>query len=169
MGKIGEVVKKNREILMYLIFGVLTTVVSFAVYFAVLRAGSALLPDDAGEGALWWVRTAAQVLQWIAGVLFAFFTNKKYVFLDENRERSHVWRKLAEFSASRVATLLLDTGITFGAVALLTAVGYRAVELSLGAFTLNISADFIAKVLAAVFVIVGNYVLSKVFVFRRGR
>lgn len=152
---------KHREIILYLIFGVLTTAVSFAVYFLLFHVGTALL----GDAYAWHVRVAAQILQWVAGVLFAFFTNKKYVFGDNNTETGHMWRKLAEFSASRVATLLLDTALTFGVVALLGAISYEAILLPL--VNIPLSADLIAKCVAAVFVIVGNYVLSKLFVFRR--
>ena len=158
-----SLLEKYREILLYLIFGVLTTAVSFAVYFLLFNGGVALL----GEAYAWHVRVAAQILQWLAGVLFAFFTNKKYVFGDRNTEARHMWRKLGEFSLSRVATLLLDTVLTFGVVALLGYLSYEAILLPL--VNIPLSADLIAKCVAAVFVIVGNYVLSKLFVFRKAK
>ena len=76
-----------------------------------------------------------------------------------------MWRKLWEFSLSRVATLLLDTVLTFGVVALLGYLSYEAVPLPV--VNIPLSADLIAKCVAALFVIVGNYVLSKLFVFRK--
>ena len=153
--------QKYREILLYLIFGVLTTAVSFATYFLLFHGGVALL----GETYAWHVRVAAQILQWVAGVLFAFFTNKKYVFGDTNTESRHMWHKLGEFSLSRVATLLLDTALTFGIVAMLHSIAYEAISLPI--VNIPLSADLIAKCVAALFVIVGNYVLSKLFVFRK--
>ena len=155
--------EKYREILLYLVFGVLTTVVSFATYFLIFNGGVALL----GQPYEWHVRIAAQILQWVAGVIFAFFTNKRYVFGDTNTESRHVWRKLGEFSLFRVVTLLLDTALTFGIVALLDYLAYRAILLPL--IHIPLSADLIAKCVAAVFVIVGNYVLSKLFVFRKAK
>ena len=155
--------EKYREILLYLLFGVLTTAVSFATYFLIFHGGVSLF----GASYEWHVRAAAQVLQWVAGVLFAFFTNKKYVFGDTNGEARHMWRKLGEFSLSRVATLLLDTALTFGIVALLDSLTYEAILLPL--INIPLSADLIAKCVAAVFVIVGNYVLSKLFVFRKAK
>ena len=110
--------EKYREIILYLIFGVLTTAVSFITYFLLFHVGVSLI----GAAYEWYVRIAAQILQWVAGVLFAFFTNKKYVFGDTNTQTRHMWRKLAEFSASRVLTLVLDTVLTFGIVALLGAI-----------------------------------------------
>ena len=155
--------QKYREILLYLFFGVLTTAVSFATYFLLFHGGVALL----GETYAWHVRVAAQILQWVAGVLFAFFTNKKYVFGDTNTESRHMWHKLGEFSLSRVATLLLDTALTFGIVALLHSIAYEAISLPI--VNIPLSADLIAKCVAALFVIVGNYVLSKLFVFRKAK
>ena len=155
--------QKYREILLYLIFGVLTTAVSFATYFLLFHGGVSLL----GETYAWHVRVAAQILQWVAGVLFAFFTNKKYVFGDTNTESRHMWHKLGEFSLSRVATLLLDTALTFGIVALLHSIAYEAISLPI--VNIPLSADLIAKCVAALFVIVGNYVLSKLFVFRKAK
>ncbi len=155
--------EKYREIILYLIFGVLTTAVSFITYFLLFHVGVSLI----GAAHEWYVRIAAQILQWVAGVLFAFFTNKKYVFGDTNTQTRHMWRKLAEFSASRVLTLVLDTVLTFGIVALLAALSYEAILLPL--VKIPLSADLIAKCVAAVFVIVGNYVLSKLFVFRKSR
>ena len=155
--------QKYREILLYLFFGVLTTAVSFATYFLLFHGGVALL----GASYEWHVRTAAQILQWVAGVLFAFFTNKKYVFGDTNTESRHMWHKLGEFSLSRVATLLLDTALTFGIVALLHSIAYEAISLPI--VNIPLSADLIAKCVAALFVIVGNYVLSKLFVFRKAK
>lgn len=153
--------QKYREILLYLFFGVLTTAVSFATYFLLFHGGVALL----GETYAWHVRVAAQILQWVAGVLFAFFTNKKYVFGDTNTESRHMWHKLGEFSLSRVATLLLDTALTFGIVAMLHSIAYEAISLPI--VNIPLSADLIAKCVAALFVIVGNYVLSKMLVFRK--
>ena len=64
-------------------------------------------------------------------------------------------------------TLVLDTVLTFGIVALLGALSYEAILLPL--VKIPLSADLIAKCVAAVFVIVGNYILSKLFVFRKSR
>ena len=74
---------KYREIIMYLIFGVLTTLVGWAVYYGILAAGRAVFAiptDDVSSGKYIAIYTAAQVIQWICAVLFAFFTNKKWVF-----------------------------------------------------------------------------------------
>ena len=166
---IKKLFEKYREIIVYIGVGLLTTLVAYGVRFAVLYPFAALLSIDLGvnnaEATV--LRTAAITVGWVAGVIFAFFTNKKYVFGDTNTQTRHMWRKLAEFSASRVLTLVLDTVLTFGIVALLGALSYEAILLPL--VKIPLSADLIAKCVAAVFVIVGNFILSKLFVFRKSQ
>ena len=73
MEKIKALCKKHREILMYLLFGVLTTAVGWIVYFAVLWAlkGVMGIPvDDTTSAKYFGAYTAAQVIQWVAAVLW---------------------------------------------------------------------------------------------------
>ena len=150
-----------REIAVYLLFGVLTTVVAMATYFGILWFGEHKLninPDDAEFNM---VRIVAEVLQWIMAVLFAFFTNKKWVFKDADTSIS-TGIQLLRFSSSRLATLGLDALITLGTVWLLQALSYETKTL-LG---IGITADLIAKLLASVAVVISNYILSKLFVFK---
>lgn len=155
--------KENlREIAVYLLFGVLTTVVSMGTYFGVLFIGEELLfisPDDKIFNV---VRVVAEILQWVLAVLFAFFTNKKWVFTNADDNVSTT-QQLMRFSASRLATLGVDALITFGTVWILLEVGYDEKSV-LG---IAISADLIAKLLASVVVVISNYVLSKLFVFKK--
>ena len=150
-----------REIAVYLIFGVLTTVVSMATYFGTLWFGERIMlisPDNAKFNL---VRIVAEILQWVLAVLFAFFTNKKWVFKDADSSVS-TGTQLLRFSTSRLATLGLDALITLGTVWILLALGYQAITL-LG---FAISADLIAKLAASVVVVISNYILSKLFVFK---
>lgn len=153
--KIKQLFEKYREIIVYLIFGVLTTIVGMGSYFIILRIGG-LISGDVNAEPSYLLRTIAQILQWIFSVLFAFFTNRKYVFLVKSNESTT--KQLIKFSSTRVVTLLLDTLITFSLVALLDAVSYVTIWI----FT----KDFIAKFVAAVFVVIGNYILSKFLVFK---
>lgn len=133
-----DLYKKYKEIINYLIFGVLTTVVSLVVYYGCVL--TFLDPESA------WQLQAANVISWIAAVTFAYFTNRKYVF--ESNSSSWI-REAAAFYGSRVTTLLLDMACMF---LLVTALGWN---------------DKIAKIIVQVFVVIGNYILSKFFVFRR--
>ena len=155
------------ELVTYVFFGVLTSAVSMITYFAVLLAGEYGMHIDPSEGRFYAIRVTAQILQWVLAVLFAFYTNKKWVFVSANKEVSTA-KQLLTFSASRLLTLGFDTVITLGTVALLQASNYQGVEIDfLVKFTLN--ADVIAKIVASVVVVILNYVFSKLFVFRTAK
>lgn len=166
--KIKALVEKYKEIIMYLVFGVLTTFVGWAVYFGVMYIGKAALgiPSEVTSGGKYFaLYTAAQVIQWVAAVLFAYFTNRKWVFTAADRN-APVLRQLGVFAAGRLATFGLDYVVTYfgtiGLAALLPSL--NSVELLGRDFNLN---EIGAKVAAAVIVIIGNYVFSKLFVFKK--
>lgn len=168
MNKIKELIRKHREVVTYLFFGVLTTLLSWVVYFAVLWAWKGIfsLPvDDTSSGMYIAGYTVAQVVQWVAAVLFAFFTNRKWVFTDADRDVS-VGVQLVKFSGGRVITFFIDYAVT-----LFVAMGVAALIPSLTGVMLfgrewNF-AEIGAKVLAAVIVIICNYIFSKIFVFKK--
>ena len=159
--------KLTREVLMYLLFGVLTTLVGWIVYFAIMIGGRILLDlpqDDTASGAYFALYTAAQLIQWVCAVLFAFFTNRKWVFTDADRSKN-VLLQLLTFSGGRVVTLVLDYAITLFGGMLLVRLLPALNSVALGALDLNVNEIF-AKIVAAVVVIVGNYFFSKFLVFK---
>ncbi len=158
---------KHREVLMYLIFGVMTTFVGWGVYYAVLLSGRAIFDIPAEETAsvrYFALYTAAQIIQWVCAVLFAFFTNRAWVFTEADKSTS-LWKQLLPFAGGRVVTLGLDfvitLGLTLGLGALIPA--WTAAELFGKTWNL---CEIFSKVVAAVVVIVANYVISKLFVFK---
>ena len=138
MKKVWDLYKKYEEIINYLIVGVLTTIVSLAVYYLLVYI--ILDPNKAIQLQI------ANIVSWVAGVVFAFGTNRKYVFKSKNK---NIIKEATSFVGSRVATLLMDMGIMCISVTL---------------FKMN---DKIAKIISQVVVIVANYVLSKLFVFKQ--
>ena len=154
-----ELFKKYREIIVYLFFGVITTLVSMGVYFAILAMAEHLwaISPEASEFNL--IRLAAQVLQWIAGVLVAFYTNKKWVFNAGGTTSKETVRELLKFAFGRVGTLGLDTLLTFGTVWLLGALNYVPFKL-----ILTFTADLWSKIVSSIVVIVSNYIISKFIV-----
>lgn len=158
---------QKRELVRYLVFGIATTLVGWAVYFAVLLSGRAILglpTEDTHSVTYLTIYTAAQVIQWIAAVLFAFFTNKKWVFTDA--DPAPILKQLGIFASGRVLTFFLDYAVTFfGALALSYLLPFfNNTELLGRSFNLN---EIAAKLLAAVLVIIGNYVFSKLLVFKK--
>lgn len=156
-----ELLKKHRELISYIFFGVVTTAVSFAVYFTILAGAEHVLLLNTASGEFYAVRLVAQVLQWVAGVLVAFFTNKKWVFKAKSTEKGQAAREFFGFTLSRVGTLLLDTALTIGVVWLMQNAGYQPFKI-----IIEFTADVWAKGIASVAVIIANYVLSKYVVFK---
>ncbi len=159
---------RYREVLMYLVFGVLTTFVGWGVYYAVLLGGRAIfsIPTTEVTGTRYlMLYTAAQIIQWICAVLFAFFTNRAWVFTEADRQAS-VTKQLLTFSGGRVVTLGLDYVITFALTVGLAALFPSWIAAELLGRTLNLC-EILSKLVAAVVVIVCNYVISKLFVFKK--
>ena len=156
--------ERLSEIASYLLFGVLTTAVAMLTYFGVLWFGEGVLSMHPSASEFYSVRLAAELLQWVVAVLFAFFTNKRWVFKNADNEASTA-KQLAIFAGGRLLTLGLDTALTLGTVWILQTVGYETATLSL-IITLPLSADFVAKMVASVFVVISNYFISKIFVFK---
>lgn len=138
MTSVKNLIKKYREIIMYLIFGVLTTVVSLASYY--LLVYTVLNPNNAFQLQL------ANVISWIVGVAFAYFTNRSMVFESKNQNKL---KEAGNFVLARLVTLFMDMAIMFVGVTLLH------------------SNDKILKLVSQVLVIVSNYVFSKLFVFKK--
>ena len=165
--KIKALWTKYREVLMYLIFGGLTTVVGFGVYYAVLLGGRAILGipvEETTSARYWGLYTAAQIIQWVCAVLFAFFTNRAWVFTDADKSTS-MWNQLLPFAGGRLVTLGLDYVITFGLTLALVALIPAWTAAELFGKTWNLCEIF-SKVVAAVVVIVANYFISKLLVFK---
>ena len=129
----------KKEIILYLIFGVLTTVVSLAAYY--LCTITFLNPNNAIEIQI------ANIISWITCVTFAFFTNRKYVF--ESKE--DIKKEGIKFYISRLSALLIDVVMIFIFVSLLK---------------IN---DKIIKLVNQVIIIIFNYIASKLFVFKKGK
>ena len=166
--KLDEKKKKALwELFTYVFFGILTSAVSMVTYFAIIWMGEAVLKLDPNDGSFYAVRITAQILQWVLAVLFAFYTNKKWVFTSADKNVS-TWKQLVTFSGSRLVTLGMDTVITLGTVAVLQGSGYTGIVIDF-MIRFTLTADIIAKIAASVVVIIANYVFSKLFVFRASK
>ena len=95
-----------RDILLYLIFGVLTTAVNYAVYLPLYNLLS-------------WSGSLSNVVAWVAAVAFAFVTNKPFVFKSHDWSAKVLLPELAKFVSCRLGSGILETAIIFVAVDLL--------------------------------------------------
>ena len=133
---------KYKEIINYLIFGVLTTFVNLIVKYVLLfTILDATKPIE--------LQTAI-IISWIVAVLFAYFTNRKFVFESTTENKL---KEFVSFVVARISTLLLEMLIMWFFVTLLKLNS----DLYVVIFTL----------IAQVAVIIGNYIFSKLFVFKK--
>ena len=136
--RIKDIYHKYHEIINYLIVGMLTTFVSLGTYFiCVTTFLDAKIP---------WQLQMANIISWSAAVIFAYAMSSRYVF---DSKDARLLREGLAFFASRFGTLLLDMGIMFITV---TICGMN---------------DKIAKLIVQAVVTVGNYLLSKFWVFHK--
>ena len=132
----AEFLKKHRHIIFYLIFGVLTTAVNFVVYYICAR----ILNIDT---------VPSTIIAWVAAVLFAYITNRKWVFESQVTTRKGILIEIAMFFLFRLATGILDTVIMY-------------ITVDVWAFN-----ELIMKIISNIIVIILNYVFSKLLIFRK--
>ena len=128
--------EKHKQILLYILFGGFTTVVSigsFVLFVSVMGMNELV----------------ANVLSWLLAVGFAYITNRIWVFCSRTQGRE-LGKEVVTFYSGRLLTLAMEEGF------LLVFVTW-----------LHLNSTVI-KVLAQVAVLIGNYVISKFFIFRKG-
>lgn len=136
MNKILELIKKYKELIVYGIFGVLTTIVDFGTYYVLTNVIGA-------------EENLSNVLSQITAIVFAFITNKIFVFEDRKNGFIDVVMQFTKFFSMRLVSLLINSGLFWIMVE----------KLSVN--------DFVTKASVAVIVIILNYVFSKLFIFKK--
>ena len=138
---------KLKELFLYGIFGVLATILNIVLYRVLSGVMNHLI---------------ANAIAWVICVLFAFVTNKFFVFESKSFETKLVLKELAAFTAARLATGVFDELFMFTAVDLL-----KCGQMNLEAFGLTINGATIAKIISNIIVIIFNYIFSKLFIFAK--
>ncbi len=135
--KIKALCIKYREIVAYLIVGVLNTLVSWAAWF--LCAYTIL------DAKIVWHNFLLSLISWVVGVVFGYFMNRKFVF---QSKELNMWKEFLQFSGGRVSTWILDEVMMI---------------LMVNVWTIN---EGFSKIFVSVLVMIGNYIISKFFVFK---
>ena len=137
MNTIKTYYTRYRELIVYLIVGVATTIVSWIAY-AICR----LIMDVSNPI----IMQIAVIIRWTVGVTFAYFTNRAFVFQSKNPK---MLQEAISFTSSRLVTLGLEMFIMW----LFPTVFHVG--------------DWISTFIAAVVVTITNYIFSKFIVFRK--
>lgn len=134
-----EIFLKYEEFLVYIVVGCTTTIVSWACKFL----ANILFFHNASEHNTF-ETTVLSIVCWVSGVIYAYFTNRAYVF----KSKDPMWPEAGKFVVSRISTFFLDFFIML-------------------IFDTLLGVNFyIATFISAVLVFITNYVFSKILVFK---
>lgn len=134
--------KKYEEQFNYLVFGFLAFLVNMAAYWVAAE----VLGADNDKIVLVQIAT---LFAWVVAVLFAYWTNRTFVFKSDIRDKEGVWKEFFSFIGARVVTGVMEQGIMF------LMVGKADID------------DMISKFVCNVVVIISNYIFSKLWVFKK--
>ena len=143
---------KHKELILYAVFGGLTTVVNLSAFYIT----ECLLGD--GEKSY----LINNAIAWFIAVVFAYITNKLFVFESRSRDIRLVIKELVGFFGARVFSFLAEEA---GLVVFVEVLSFDRLQLSVAGFEL--SGELIAKIILAVLVVVLNYFFSKFVVFKK--
>lgn len=160
---IGKLIDKlfTKEIVTYVFFGVLTTVINF-IAFAVFKkifssiGWEGVINKIIPEGnALYNIFSGgtdyldANCIAWVISVVFAFMTNKLWVFDSKSWKPAVAGKEFTAFIGARIFSFVIETAMMFVLVSLISC------------------PEMVAKILVGIFVVILNYVFSKLFIFRK--
>lgn len=128
--------RKHQEGMRYLVFGGLATVVNiiiFAICGKILNFST----------------TISNIIAWILSVLFAYTTNKLWVFESKTENKKDLIKEIASFFGARIFTLVVETIFLW---AVIDKLGFN---------------DILMKILSNIIVIILNFILSKIWIFKK--
>lgn len=140
MKKIKVLYIKHKEIINYLIVGILTTFVSLSTYFLTINV---ILPEKSDLNV-----QISNIISWICAVTFAYYTNRIYVFQSSSKNKEKV-KEIIKFFTSRILSLIIDMFFMY--------ILYSVLKVN----------DSISKLIVQVVVTILNYIFAKMVVFNR--
>ena len=160
---IGKIIDKlfTKEIITYIFFGVLTTVVNLITFYVFKRIFisigwdgifNSFIPEGSALQKIFVGGTDyldANFIAWVVGVIFAFVTNKLWVFDSKSWAPSVAGKEFTGFMGARIFSFVIETVAMFIFVTLLS---------------VN---DFISKIIVGIIVIILNYIFSKLLIFKK--
>lgn len=136
--KLADIYRKHKEGMRYLVFGALSTVINIIV-FAICSKMANLST------------TISNIIAWIIAVLFAYVTNKLYVFDSKTVKLKDIAREIFSFFSARIATLVIETAFLW---VVIDKLGFN---------------DILMKIISNIIVIILNYIFSKIFIFKKDK
>ncbi len=134
--KLADWYREHKEGMRYLVFGLLTTLLNLLIFTICCRIIKIQV-------------VISNIISWIIAVLFAYVTNKLYVFDSKVIQKKELAREIISFFYARIVTLVIETIFLWITV----------IKLGLN--------EIIMKIIANIIVIILNFVFSKVFIFKK--
>lgn len=158
--------QNRREMIAYVAFGFITTAIGLPIYLGAFEVAEHLFGVDIADkttAVYTLVYVLAQVIKWIVTVVITFFIHRKWVFHSSGPIR----KQFFFFCSSRLVTFFLDLAATYGFIHLFSLwLKPHNTPVLLG---ISLSAELWAKLVVAILVIILNYIISKLLVFRKRR
>lgn len=152
MKKIIELMNKYKELILYVVFGVLTTAVNIVAFWVCGK----ILGDE--------LYLISNAIAWFAAVVFAYFTNKLFVFESRSFDLRTVIKEVGVFFAARAFSFGVEEG---GMWLFIDVLNFG--EFSIEILGFEIDGQMITKIIFSVIVIVLNYFTSKFIAFKKKR
>lgn len=133
---VNKISSKYKEVIFYIFFGVLTTVVNYVTYFIFTREFNANF-------------LLSNIVAWLFSVIFAYITNKIWVFHSNKRNIIDLIKEVSLFISARIFSGILDTVLLF--------LFYNYLGIN----------DFVVKIFNGILVVILNYFFSKLVIFRK--
>lgn len=130
--------KKYKETILYLIFGVLSTIVNIGVYLFCTRGLNIEI-------------LKANAIAWIAAVLFAYITNKLFVFESKNINIVFLIKEFTAFVSCRALSGIIEMSLMY---------------IMINVVLMN---DFIVKITTNIVVVILNFIFSKLIIFKKNK
>lgn len=160
---IGKLIDKffTKEIVSYIFFGVMTTLVNLAVFYLTKQIFAAIgwngvfntiVPADSKIVELFSGGSEyldANLIAWVAGVIFAFVTNKLFVFESKSWKPSVAGKEFTGFVGARVFSLVVEM---LGMFVMVTLLEWN---------------ELVSKLVVGFVVIIMNYIFSKLLIFKK--
>ncbi len=159
--------KKFQELFWYFVFGVLTTLVNLITFALLDKLISAKWPVKVFKWDFDFFDLFINVIAWVVAIVFAYVTNKLFVF----RTKGNVLKEFISFVVARLFTFFaFELGLfSLSIMVMENAMNMPKDDVFLSFMNFEVTNKYLVKLFIAVFVVVANYIFSKIFIFKKDK
>ena len=157
--------KKFQELFWYFVFGVLTTLVNLVTFALLDKLINAKWPVKVFKWDFDLFDLFINVIAWVVAIVFAYVTNKLFVF----HTKGNVLKEFVSFVVARLFTFFaFELGLfSLSIMVMENALNMPKDDLFLSFLSFDVTNKYLVKLFIAVFVVVANYIFSKLFIFKK--